>query len=404
MIPSILLWRAATGIAVNFDERHMAGEGLAAEIRVHVALMPDVVQVKAIRFPPLKSGEVLGVLCREVGRCFAMVCEPMVVGVDRPRPEGSRVCVAAPAATLDSVLAALHKQRMRLVRFVPAVAAWAAAAPQGATTVVVSHAGVLYLLGVEDGRLALLRCLPARESDRIADAIRTLHTDDENRARRPVLVIGVGFDVERVTELLRAAGHDVHRLEEDPKRAAARLAPQARGPCLVPPSVAAAIHRRTRTATRGLLVASLALFVGGSLLDTWGMAREMEDVRARREALRSRVEPLLEMRAMSASSEAMLDSLRARFAAVPVWNELVFELAAALPDEAHITDLSARDDTLRLVGSGQHAAAALEALNTMPTLQSLGLRGPVRRELHDSAAAVEHFEFAGRVRGPGGGI
>jgi hypothetical protein len=89
---------------------------------------------------------------------------------------------------------------------------------------------------------------------------------------------------------------------------------------------------------------------------------------------------------------------------VPVWNELVFELAAALPDEAHITDLSARDDTLRLVGSGQHAAAALEALNTMPTLQSLGLRGPVRRELHDSAAAVEHFEFAGRVRGPGGGI
>ena len=75
-------------------------------------------------------------------------------------------------------------------------------------------------------------------------------------------------------------------------------------------------------------------------------------------------------------------------------------LSEAVPEEAYLTAVRTRQDTVVIDGLAEHAARVFDALAQTPGFVDVKAASPVRRELQDDGTALEHFVIAARVSQP----
>ena len=76
---------------------------------------------------------------------------------------------------------------------------------------------------------------------------------------------------------------------------------------------------------------------------------------------------------------------------------MIANLSEAIPEQAHLTAIRARNDSLIVDGLAEHAARVFDALEKTHGLVDVKAASPVRRELQEGGGTLDHFLIGARV-------
>jgi len=367
---------------------------------VHLAVLPPLVEIKRMEFPPLGRARLEAVLTRDADRHFLTATGEQVVSTARIGK--STVMAAAMAGELaERIYREVESRRWTVGSVIPAQVAWVVSlGRRPAGCVLVFTDGAVELLVIEAGRLAMTRRLrngpaPALAA-RVADACRGLG---------PLVLLAPGWSPD-LRAALAARGVEVAPesepwAAEPPEVLAARFASASDFLELVPPSAHAAAAARVRRLTRLLYAAAAGLVIATGALEWWGTARELDRVAAARARHHRQVAEALEVRAGLDRWDGRLATLRAAETGGIRWSGLLASLAEHLPEDAHLTALRAEPDSLILEGEAAQAPAAFESLQKMPAVAGIRALAPIRQETRDSGPPIERFVLGAVLRPDG---
>ncbi len=137
-----------------------------------------------------------------------------------------------------------------------------------------------------------------------------------------------------------------------------------------------------------LCAALLTMAVGFHL---WGLKRELNAVAEQREALRSKVAQVVEIRDAITSVGARLAAFSDAEAGAPQWSGAIADLADYLPRDAYVTAFRTRADTLLIEGVAMQAAGVFHALRQAPRFTNVQPAGPIQQQMREGAPPVERF-------------
>ena len=334
-----------------------------------LALLPGLVQLKRIELPKMRDNELRAVLTRDAGRFFLAVRTPQVIAFDR-LPQGRApmtplMVACTPETMIDAVDSAALDSGWSLERVVPAYAAWTTAAlrrwPQlrhEAGQVIVRFGITTETLEIARGRLNMVRRM-ATTAGPPTDAKAFV-------LEEPALVAAMNLRDTRVLELL-------------PERVYARRV------------------RRTRAAARAFLGAAAACFVASAGLELWGTHRELDQIEARRAAIRARVNGIMRVRDALEGVDRRTATLTTLDRTAPQWSGTMATVASHLPLDAHLAAFRGRADSLVLEGTAERAATVFEAIQRAPGVSGVRANAPIRQEMDAEQHPVEHFAMALRL-------
>jgi len=184
---------------------------------------------------------------------------------------------------------------------------------------------------------------------------------------------------------------------------AANFAGSEAGPVLRAEDAVAVERERSRRMAWMMTGAAAALFLLAAVIEYWGVHRQLAQVRAEREALRPSIASTMVGRTTVEATYRHVTALNAIESATPQWSSVIATLSEAIPEEAHLTTIRAREDSLVIDGLAEHAARVFDALEKEKTLIDVKAPSPVRRELQDNGKALDHFTIAARVTRPTSG-
>jgi Tfp pilus assembly protein PilN len=75
-------------------------------------------------------------------------------------------------------------------------------------------------------------------------------------------------------------------------------------------------------------------------------------------------------------------------------------LSESVPEDAFLTAIRAREDSLIIDGMAPHAKKVFDAMQNTSGLLDVKASAPVRRETQDDGVSLEHFAIAARVEPP----
>ena len=356
--------------ALDVDPRAALDAALARLLRrlpappsvVTIALAPALAEVHAIELPPLPLREARRAIARDPARHFATAGGDAVVAVEAGDSPGQIVAALARADLVAALREAAVAQRLHVRAVRPALTAWLHAAGDAATRVVIADAEETTVVARAGGRVAsVARCRTAN-----AARVRALIGD---AAAETVRTIGD-------TDLLALAAAHV---------------PLARGLDLVDAARERAGRRRTRRIAAGLAAAVVVLLVGLAAARIVYLRAELARAVDARARIARAVEPALVRAAAvrgAAERARAVDRLRRE---APPWPERVAMVAAALPDDAHLTSLRAAGDSIVVAGQGTDAASVLLAMRAAPGVRAVRATAPFRQDVGPDGVPVERF-------------
>jgi len=374
-----------------------------------VSLMPPLTEVRRLDLPPLRDDDLQRLLARNASRYFVNARGPQMVGASRigrarrgePAPV---IAVAASARLIAAIHAAAEQSGWAVESIAPAETAWAAGARMlwpvpGRETAytIVAQDDRTDVLQLEGGQLTGVRRFRGGTVDlgMIADTVRA--------STRVGIAGAVATRRELATSLeqfgvraLAPAGEAAASADRGDSLAA-HFAGEPGGPVLR--SADAAVEDRTRT-TRlawALSVAAAALLVLSAGLELWGVKHQLRVVRAERAALRGQIATTLVGRTTLEAMYGKVASLNAAERSAPQWSAVIAALSEAVPEDAYLTAIRTRQDSLVIDGLGEHAARVFDALANTRGLVDVRAAAPVRREAREDGSALEHFTIAARV-------
>jgi hypothetical protein len=431
--PGNALLQVFARIQVALAERNDVGEdALGGQVRVRVALLPPLSDVRLVSLPPLRPDELLAVLRRDAPRHFLGSNRPLIVAGERVGERGADhlapvLAAAAPRPLVEGLQRAVESVGWELERIVPAHAAWlqalekAAPGPTEGSTdagasgirAVVAVEGVTaHVVRTSGGAPDQIRRVPV-EPAAVLEAVGSepgrvlLLADEPERAALAEALSGEGW-------VLAKSGADA-----SPRRAAARHAADA-APELVPTPLAMARQEHSRRTTVRMVGAAIVVLAAAASVHLMGQVREYNAVRRERAELRDLVAPALAARDSLNAINDRLEELRALGDASAPWTFSLVEMSVLLPDDTHLISLRAAGDTAVVEAEGGRAGDALAALRTATTLEDVRVEGNIQREIEDGTASGERFtlsavlkprskapappvESVGPARGNGGG-
>jgi hypothetical protein len=347
--------------------------------RISVALMPDLVSIRAIELPFMRKAELLRVLQRDAGRYFFRVRDEQVVAVSHVQRSRARRTVLAATASrwlLEVLAEALTNERTCVRQVVPAHAAWAAAfetsgqsRPGVVSCLVVPCEESIELLSLRGGRLLQIRRAGSHASETVLKSVAGPH---------PV-------SIDRLIEGASALP------------VAARFAPRAAFLSLVAPSVERQELRYWRRIATGLAATAAGLLLTTGLLRAVDLRRELAHVQSMRQELRAHVIPAAQARSSVEAMQRRVKLLCQLRDDPTRWSNVLVTVAEHLPLDAYLTELSAASDTVALEGVALRASEALTELRTAPGIRSLHATAPIRREANGGEDQTEHFTVALRL-------
>jgi hypothetical protein len=385
--------------------------------RLHIALLPPLVQVRRIELPRLGEDSVRQVLARDAARYFPGAGGPQVIGVtclgQGRRSPLPYLVAAADAPMVDSIFEATEHAGFTIDSLLPAHSAWEAGArllwPElrrdEASLVIVGEDRV-DAIGLYKGRLSLVRRFPlSTDPSLVATSLAEPGTE---------LRCGVIGPAERrvpiVTELesrgvrvLSASGSQP--LIQSPERFAALMAGRARGPVLLPDRARLERERRARRLSARLLSGAAALLVFAAGVELWGAHRELASVESRRAALRANVANAMVVRDEMSQLDERLGALAAAETGRSRWAATLVSVAEYLPKDAHLVGFRGSADSVVMEGEAQRAGLVFESLQKAPGVLGVRADAPIRQEARDSGPAIERFTLAAVIasgQGPRG--
>jgi Tfp pilus assembly protein PilN len=132
-------------------------------------------------------------------------------------------------------------------------------------------------------------------------------------------------------------------------------------------------------------------------IELWGVKRQLAQVRAERERLRPEIASTLLGRSTVDATYRELTSLNAIERAAPHWSSVLVTLSESVPEDAFLTAIRAREDSLIIDGMAPHAKKVFDAMQGTSGLLDVKASAPVRRETQDDGVSLEHFAIAARV-------
>jgi len=157
---------------------------------------------------------------------------------------------------------------------------------------------------------------------------------------------------------------------------------------------------RTSTARKMTWIiagAAAALFLAAAGIQLWGVHHQLAQVRAERARLKPQLSSTLVGRTTVDATYRHLAALAASERNAPRWSSVIAALSQSVPEEAHLTAIRARADSLIVDGLAQHAARVFDALEKTHGLVEVKAASPVRRELQDGGSTLDHFVIGARV-------
>ena len=374
-----------------------------------ISLMPPLTEVRRLDLPPLSDEDLQRLLSRNASRYFVNARTPQIVGASaakrRARGKPSPViAVAASTRLIASVRAAAQQSGWTVESVAPAESAWTAGAlalwPAFARQnayALIAHADRTDLLQIEDGRLAGVRRFRAGSADAsmIADAVgptARIGVAGSGAEGRAISAALAALNVTTSTPTGEWAG-----FAEDPGVLAAQFAGTDAGPTLRTEGAVAADRASARKMTWILAGAAAAMFLAAALIQLWGVHHQLALVRAERARLRPQLSSTLVGRTTVDATYRHLAALAAAERGAPRWSSIIAALSESVPEEAHLTAIRARNDSLIVDGLAQHAARVFDALEKTNGLVEVKAASPVRRELQDGGGTLDHFVIGARV-------
>lgn len=376
---------------------------------VAITLLPPLTEVRRLELPPLPDEELFRLLSRNASRYFVNARTPQMVGssaaAKRTRGAPTPVVATAASARLVGAIRAAAEQAGWTVQSVaPAESAWAAAslalwpafAKQNAWAAI-AQADRTDILQIEQGRLVGVRRFRAGAADAsmIADTVGTT-------AR-----IGIaGSPAERKQLIAALASHSItaattsgewQTASEKPELLAANFAGREVGPTLRSEDSVAVARDEDRKLAWRIGGAAAALLVLAAALEMFGVQRQLRLVRAERERLRPQIASTMLGRTTVDATSRSLTSLSAVDRATPQWSRVIATLSSAITDDAYLTAIRARGDSLVIDGLAEHASRVFDALQRTKILTDVKSAAAVRRELQEDGTALDHFTISARV-------
>ncbi len=377
-----------------------------------VSLLPPLTEVRRLDLPPLRNDELQRLLTRNAARYFVNARGPQLVGAvataRSAKAELTPVVAAAVSMRLVTAIRNAAEQSGFVVDSIaPAEGAWGAAAlslwPTFAKQdawVVVANEERTELLQIDGGRLAGVRRFRPGAADvsMLADAV---------GSKALIGVVGLAPRRRELLAALTALGltpaaaiGEWAPVVDRTDVLAAHFAGDGVGPAFRAEEAVAldrAILRRRAWMIGG---AAAALLVAAAAVELWGVHRQLRLVQAERAKLQPQIASTLVGRTTVEATYRHLSTLGAIERSSPQWSAVIAALSDAVPDDAHLTAIRARDDSLIIDGLAEHAARVFDALENTKLLSDVKAPAPVRRELQADGTPLDHFTIAARVIRP----
>jgi len=384
----------------------------ASEGVLSISLMPPLTEVRRLELPPLAEEDLQRLLSRNASRYFVNARTPQIVGASsskrRARGKPSPVVAAAASTRLvASVRAAAEQAGWTVDSIAPAESAWAAGAialwPAFAkqdSYALVAHEDRTDLLQIEDGRLTGVRRFRAGGADAsmIADAVgptARIGVAGSSGERRAISAALAAVNVTTSTP-----SGEWSAAAEDADVMAAQFAGTDVGPTLRTEGAVAADKASARKMTLIIAGAAAALFLAAAGIQLWGVHHQLALVRAERAKLKPQLSSTLVGRTTVDATYRHLAALATSERNAPRWSSVIAALSESVPEDAHLTAIRARSDSLIVDGLAQHAARVFDALEKTHGLVEVKAASPVRRELQDGGSTLDHFVIGARVVKP----
>ncbi len=376
-----------------------------------VALLPPLTEVRRLELPPLKDDELHRLLVRNASRYFVNARGPQMVGA---QPAASRtrgapapvVAAAASARLVAAVMNAAEQAGWRVRSVSPAESAWAGAAlslwpsfARQAGWVALAQPDRTDLLQLEQGRLVGVRRFRAGESDAslIAETV---------GSGAKLGVVGDGASWRQLGDSITKHNISIASLTKDWRDTdsinslAAEFAGREAGPVLRSEDALSTDQARDRHTAWLVGAAAAAVLALAAGVELWGVHHQLRHVREEREQLRPQIASTLTGRTTIDATSRHLASLSTIERGSPHWSSVITELSQAITDDAYLTAIRARGDSLIVDGLAEHASRVFEALQRSKMLTDVRSAAPVRREIQDDGTALDHFTISARVVPP----
>ena len=374
-----------------------------------VSLMPPLTEVRRLDLPPLRDDDLQRLLARNASRYFVNARGPQVVGasrIGRARRGGPApvIAVAASARLVAAIHAAAEQSGWVVESIAPAETAWSAGARilwpmlgRETAHTIVAQDDRTDVLQLEGGQLTGVRRFRGGIVDlgMIADTV---------RASARVGIAGavttrraLASSLEHLGVRVLAPAGEAAASADRGDALAAHFAGEPGGPVLR--SADAAVEDRAH-ATRlawALSVAAAALLVFSAGLELWGVEHQLRVVREERAALHGQIAATLIGRTTLDAMYGKVAALNAVERTAPRWSAVIAALSEAVPEDAYLTAIRTRQDSLVVDGLGEHAARVFDALAGTGGLRDVRAAAPVRREAREDGSALEHFTIAAQV-------
>ena len=376
-----------------------------------ISLMPPFTEVRRLALPPLGRDDLQRVLSRGASRYFVGARGPQVVGASpttrRRRGETlAVVAAAAPARLIEAVRSAAESAGFTIESIAPAESAWASAAfalwpafARQSAFAILCQEDRTHVLELDGKRLVGVRRFRGGSADAqlVADTVtagaRTGIAGDA-RARHE---LAAALNVYGVNASVAGGNAEWASASERPELLAAHFAGGDAGPTLRGENDVAIERAGARRLAWYLAGAAAVLALLSAGIELWGVKRQLAEVRAERARLRPEIASSLVGRSTVDATYRELSALNAIERAAPHWSSVIVTLSGSVPEDAFLTTIRAREDSLIIDGMAPHAKKVFDAMERTSGLLDVKSSAPVRRETQDDGVSLEHFAIAARV-------
>jgi Tfp pilus assembly protein PilN len=402
-----LSWPALTAALTELARTLGVSEGVLS-----ISLLPPLTEVRRLELPPVRDDELQRLIARNASKYFVNARGPQIVGASSAakRLRGAPVPVVAAAASMRliaTIRTAAQQAGWEVESIAPAETAWAAAAfalwPQFAKQsayAILAHEDRTDLLQLEHGRLVGVRRFRpgAADAAMIADTVGL--TARVGIAGAPAVRRELGAALSDVRVMTSLPAGEWTAMAERGDVLAAHFAGSEVGPVLRADDTVATERARAQKSTWMVLGAAAAVLIVAAGVELWGVHHQLNQVRAERERLRPQIASTMLGRTTVDATSRSLAVLTSVDRSSPQWSTVITALSESVPEEAYLTAIRARQDSVVIEGLAEHAARVYDAMSSSRVFLDVKAPSAVRRELQEDGTPLDHFQIAARIAQP----
>ncbi len=377
--------------------------------KLAIAVLPPVAEVRRVDVPPLDDDETEAVLARNAAKYFvgargAQLVSVLSTGAKRTSGDGV-VAATVPAWFARLVSNSARDADWTVEQLVPAESAWTAAVAstwpgcvKEVAYALVHHADHTDVLHINRGVLQNVRRLRSATADVpvLLDALPSSPT-----------VLAFGNTAVRKEWITALSARSVNvslpsslpaDIASDSALVAAAFASKVAGLVFRTDDMRAADIRKRAQLMYATIGAAVVLFAASAVFMLWDVQRELKAVQVERAALKPQLATTVVGRASVETISSQLQMLAESERGSAHWSQVIADLTEHLPNDAYLTGLRGRGDTVTFDGLAERAALVFPAVERAKSFSGVKAAASVRQEAVTDGDKLERFTLAAKLR------